>query len=63
MPTINLTQQFCTNPTPPDAGKRKIEHCDTQYPASFWRSGIPVLWALTICGTATAPIKHIFQTR
>ena len=32
MPKINLTQQFCNNPTPPDAGKRKIEHCDTQYP-------------------------------
>ena len=30
MPKINLTQRFIDKPTPPPAGKRRIEWCDTQ---------------------------------
>ncbi|EED36107.1 hypothetical protein NOR51B_2055 [Luminiphilus syltensis NOR5-1B] len=35
MPKINLTQRFCDKPTPPPAGKRRIEHCDTTLPGLY----------------------------
>ncbi|MEP1472168.1 MAG: tyrosine-type recombinase/integrase [Halieaceae bacterium] len=35
MPKLNLTQKFVDKPTPPPAGKRRIEHCDIALPGLY----------------------------
>ena len=35
MPRINLSQRFCSRPTAPPEGKRRIEHCDINLPGLY----------------------------